>query len=87
MKVNRAAVGARVVVLGGERRQERSIQSGMSWASQCELSARFGLHGWAEIEAIEVAWPGGATEVFEKPARKPVITLVEGSGTRRKSER
>ena len=87
VKVNRAAIGARVTVIGEGRRQERSIQSGMSWASQCELSARFGIHDWPEIEAIEVAWPGGATEVFEKPARKPVITLVEGSGTRRKSKR
>ena len=87
VKVNRAAIGARVTVLGGGRRQERSIQSGMSWASQCELSARFGLQGWPRIEEIEVSWPGGSTEVFEKPASRPVITLVEGAGKRRKSER
>ena len=81
-KVNRAAVGARVSVLCGGKRQERTIQSGMSWASQCELSARFGLIEGATLEEIQVAWPGGATEVFEKPADRSVIKLVEGSGKR-----
>lgn len=81
-KVNRAAVGARVSVLCGGKRQERTIQSGMSWASQCELSARFGLIEGATLEEIQVAWPGGATEVFEKPAVRSVIKLVEGSGKR-----
>ena len=54
----------------------------MSWASQCELSARFGLIEGAALEEIRVAWPGGATEVFEKPADRSVIKLVEGSGKR-----
>ena len=86
-KVNRAAIGARVSVLCGGRWQERTIQSGMSWASQCELSARFGLIEGAELEEIRVAWPGGATEVFEKSAGRPVIKLVEGSGKRVKRGR
>ena len=87
VKVNRAAVGARVAILGGGMRQERLIQSGMSWASQCELSARFGIQAWAKVETIEVAWPGGATEVFEMPEGQSVLSLVEGAGKRRKQER
>ena len=86
-KVNRAAVGARVSVFCGGKRQERTIQSGMSWASQCELSARFGLVAGAELEEIRVAWPGGSTEVFVNPARRSVITLDEGSGKRLERKR
>lgn len=86
-KVNRAAVGARVSVLCGGKRQERTIQSGMSWASQCELSARFGLRAGAQLEEIRVAWPGGSTEVFLKPPGRSVITLEEGGGKRLERKR
>ncbi|MCH2584931.1 MAG: ASPIC/UnbV domain-containing protein, partial [Planctomycetes bacterium] len=86
-KVNRSGIGARVTVSCGGQRQERYIQSGMSWASQCELSARFGLVPEAAIDEVRVDWPGGAAEIFSETPRRPVITLVEGEGKRPKKER
>ena len=86
-KVNRSGIGARVTVSCGGQRQERYIQSGMSWASQCELSARFGLVPEAVIDEILVHWPGGAAEIFSGTPRQPVITLVEGEGKRLKKVR
>ena len=86
-KVNRSGIGARVTVSCGGQRQERYIQSGMSWASQCELSARFGLVLEAAIDEVRVDWPGGAAEIFSGIPRQPVITLVEGEGKRPKKER
>lgn len=86
-QVNRAAIGARITISSGGERQERYIQSGMSWASQCELSARFGLAAGKSIDEIRVAWPGGSTEIFSKPTRRSVITLAEGDGKRARQER
>jgi len=59
----------------------------MSWASQCELSARFGLVLETAIDEVRVDWPGGAAEIFSGIPRQPVITLVEGEGKRPKKER
>jgi hypothetical protein len=78
---NRAAIGARVSIRAGGRRQERTLQSGMSYASQCEISARFGLAGARDVEEIKVEWPSGLVERFRPPpagARR--IDLVEGTG-------
>jgi hypothetical protein len=83
VRSNRAAIGARVVLTVQGRRQERTIQSGMSWASQCELSARFGLGGATATDALRVIWPGGQVESFPAPRAGQVVTLVEGSGESR----
>ena len=80
---NRAAIGARVVLAYSTRRAERTIQSGMSYASQCELAARFALGDTEKVDAIEVFWPSGLVETFPGfPCPRPVhrVTLVEGSG-------
>ena len=80
VRSNRSAIGARVVLGVAGRRQERTIQSGMSWASQCELSARFGLGEAVSTDSLRVVWPGGLVESFPSPRAGQVVTLVEGSG-------
>jgi hypothetical protein len=79
---NRAAIGARVTAFSGGRAQERTIQSGMSYASQCELAARFGI---GKVDRIRVVWPSGLVEEFAGPAeeRGPRrMLLTEGEGRR-----
>jgi hypothetical protein len=61
-KSNRAGIGARVTVVSKERPQERVIQSGMSYASQCELVARFAV---AQADSILIVWPSGRVEEFD----------------------
>lgn len=78
---NRSAIGARVAVVSGGRRQERTLQSGMSYASHCELTARFGLGKSAEVDSLRVDWPSGLTEAFPQPRPGSVVLLVEGTGT------
>lgn len=79
---NRSAIGARVVIEAGGRRQERTIQSGMSYASQCELAARFGLGRSERIDSLRVEWPSGRSESFPPPQPRISILLVEGAGAK-----
>jgi hypothetical protein len=57
---NRFAIGARVVVDAGGRRQLREIRSGGSYVSQNDLRAHFGLGAWSGPVDVEVRMPGGA---------------------------
>ena len=83
---NRAAIGARVIIETNEtppRRQERTVQSGMSFASQCELTIRFGFGATAPALArLLVVWPSGITETFPPPSVGKTIDIVEGTGQR-----
>ena len=55
----------------------------MSFASQCELVARFGLGTSRRIDSLTVQWPSGLRESFRPPAPDRLIELVEGRGDRR----
>jgi hypothetical protein len=79
-KSNRAAIGARVILSAGGRRQEWTLQSGMSYASQCELAARFGLGAQKKVDWVRVEWPSGLAEEFPPPKPGEMVTLKEGSG-------
>jgi hypothetical protein len=56
---NRFAIGAKVTVSGGGRKQQREIRSGGSFLSQNDLRAYFGLGDYAGPIDIEVRMPGG----------------------------
>jgi hypothetical protein len=79
---NRSAIGARVRLEAGGRAQVRTIQSGMSYASQCELSARFGLGQGEKVDSLRVDWPSGGSESFSPPAPRTTVTLLEGTGVK-----
>jgi hypothetical protein len=57
---NRFAIGARVTVAGGGRRQVREVRSGGSYLSQSDLRPSFGLGRYAGPVDVEVRLPGGA---------------------------
>jgi enediyne biosynthesis protein E4 len=56
---NRFAIGARVTITAGGRKQMREVRSGGSYLSQSELTARFGLGEHAGPVNVEVRLPGG----------------------------
>jgi hypothetical protein len=56
---NRFAIGARVTIDAGGRRQVREIRSGGSYLSQSDLRAHFGLGAHAGPVDVEVRLPGG----------------------------
>ena len=56
---NRFAIGAKVTVDAGGRRQVREIRSGGSYLSQSDLRAYFGLGSHTGTVNVEVRMPGG----------------------------
>ncbi|HEV2353855.1 MAG TPA: CRTAC1 family protein, partial [Puia sp.] len=56
---NRSAIGARIAVTAGGRRQIREVMSGSSYISQSDLRQHFGLGKAAKADQIEVRWPSG----------------------------
>jgi hypothetical protein len=79
-KVNRDGLGARVTVRRrGRPGLVRRVQTDSSYCSASDRRAHFGL-GDGEAESVEVVWPDGAVERWEKPANNRVINLVRGAG-------
>jgi enediyne biosynthesis protein E4 len=57
---NRFAIGARVTLQAGGRRQVREVRSGGGYLSQSDLDVHFGLGTHAGTVDVEVRLPGGA---------------------------
>ncbi len=81
-KSNRNAIGAKVQLAAGGRKQTRWVRSGSSYLSQSMLRLHFGLGSTSGIEQLEVSWPSGLRESFNAkslPAAR-LHQLDEGSG-------
>jgi enediyne biosynthesis protein E4 len=77
---NRDAVGARVTVLAGKRRQVRWRFGGGSYQSACDSRLHFGLGDATVIDIIEVTWPSGRLDRFGPLAADTGYLIREGSG-------
>ena len=80
VKVNRDAVGARVKVTAGNLVQFDEVHSGRGFQSHFGTRLHFGLGERERIDAIEVRWPGGFTEVWKDVKPDQIVTLTEGTG-------
>jgi hypothetical protein len=78
-KTNRSAIGSRVSVQAGDRRQVQEVRSGGSFCSQNDLRIHFGL-GAAKEARVQVRWLGGAEETFEHIAANRLVVIQEGKG-------
>jgi len=78
-KSNRSAIGARVVLRYGTKKQAQEVMSQSSFYSSNDPRLHFGLG--AETNAdVEVRWPSGLEEKFKAVAADQLVTLKEGSG-------
>ena len=77
---NRSAIGARVTVTAGGRRQIREVLSGSSYLSQSDLRQHFGLGAVGKVDQVEVRWPGGTVERVGGVEGDQFITVREGHG-------
>jgi enediyne biosynthesis protein E4 len=83
---NRFAIGAKVFVDGGGRRQVREIRSGGSFLSQSDLRAHFGLGEYGGPVAVEVRMPGGRRWKWQGLAADRLHVLeLAGRGETRQS--
>jgi len=77
---NRSAIGARVVIEHGGKRQEREVGSTAGYLSGQSLRQHFGLGDAGSVDALEVRWPSGRVERFGKTVAKRAYRLREGDG-------
>jgi hypothetical protein len=78
---NRFAIGAKVTVDAGGRRQVREVRSGGSYLSQSDLRAYFGLGDQAGPVTVDVRMPGGSRWQWRglSPDRLHVLELSEST--------
>jgi len=77
---NRSAIGTRVTVTCGGRRQIAEVMSGSSYYSQNDLRLHFGLGQAATADRVELAWPSGAKDALENLAANHLYVIEEGKG-------
>ncbi len=78
-KSNRSGIGTVIRLKSGETKQWTMIRSGSSYLSQSELAALFGL-GRSGTASIEVVWPSGRVERFDKVKANQYLIAKEGEG-------
>jgi hypothetical protein len=64
--LHRDALGALVRLRAGGRTQVRSLHPAESYLCSSEMSAHFGLGAAERVEDIEIIWPDGRREIFDK---------------------
>lgn len=76
---NRSAIGARVVVRYGTRKQAQSVMSQSSYYSANDPRLHFGL-GSERIADVDIYWPNGSKEQLKSVSANRLITIKEGHG-------
>lgn len=75
---NRQAIGARVTVQTGERRQMDELMSGGSYFSHHAFTLHFGLGAAKQADRVTVRWPGGKVEEWKTLTANALCILTEG---------
>jgi hypothetical protein len=65
---NRSAIGARVELQWGRRRQVQEVTGGSGFSSQNQRRLHFGLGQADAVDRVIIRWPSGRTETIEAPA-------------------
>src|SRR5262249_39429155 len=76
-KSNRSAIGTRVCLCAGGRRQYREVTGGSNFGC-LPLEQHFGLGGISKVDAVEIRWPSGLEQRFEGLELNRVLEFTEG---------
>ena len=79
VKSNRSAIGARVTVEYGKKRQAQEVLAQSSYLSVSDRRLHFGL-GSALTANVEICWPNGNNETVSNIAANQLVVILEGSG-------
>ena len=74
---NRDAIGSRVALTAGGRRQIREVDGGNGYSSQSWRTLHFGLGSSRRVDKIEISWPGGTRQVIEDIDANRLMTVEE----------
>jgi enediyne biosynthesis protein E4 len=77
---SRDALGTRIELEAGGRRQSKWIRSGSSYASQSEPAACFGLGDATRVDQLTVHWPRGGKETLRDLPVDQRVLVREGAG-------
>jgi hypothetical protein len=81
VKSNRSAIGARVTVTAGGRKQVQEVRSGSTFLSQSDLRLHFGLGAAKAVDSIQIHWPyPSAPETIVDVKPNQFLTITEGKG-------
>jgi hypothetical protein len=81
-KSNRSAIGARVTVEAGGRKQIAEVVGGGSYYSQSALTLYFGLAKSEKIDRLEVRWPSGERQAWTGIPANRGFRITEGQSDR-----
>jgi hypothetical protein len=74
---NRDAVGARVTITAGGRKQVAVLKAGHSYLSQSDMKLHFGLGAMKKIDTIEIRWPRGQLQRLSDVTPNQVLRIEE----------
>jgi hypothetical protein len=77
---NRDAIGARVHAVAGGVQQWQEVRGGGSYLSQNDFRVHFGLGAATRVDRLDVRWPNGLEESWDRVEVDRFHTLTEGSG-------
>ena len=72
------AVGAQVRVTVNGQTHLSFVNGGNGFAAQSTQRVHFGLANSTSIDRVEIRWPSGAKQVFEKLAANKIYKIREG---------
>jgi len=76
---NRDAIGARITVNTGTRRQTKYVQAGTGFLSQHSKELFFGLGKSSEALTVTIRWPNGLTQSLQNIPRNHRVDVTEGN--------
>ncbi len=82
---NRDAVGTTIRLTAGGRSMTRAVEAGSGYASQSPLAVHFGLGDASRVDAVEITWPSGDVERYDRSdlasldALDRTLVLTEGT--------
>lgn len=84
---NRDAIGARVSLVAGGRRQIREIDGGNGYSSQSWRTVHFGLGEERRADRIDIAWPSGIRQVLKETDANRLLVVREPREVRSREPR
>ncbi len=75
---NRFGVGAQLRLTTGGRTMLRFVNGGNGFAGQSTYRVHCGLAAQSTIDRLEIRWPSGARQTFEKLGTDRIFKIVEG---------
>ncbi len=77
---NRSAIGARVCLEAGGRKQYREVSGGSNFGC-LPFEQHFGLAAIEKIDALQIRWPSGLIQRFADLPVNTTLRFTDGQGT------